>query len=165
MMETINIEVSSNVAEAYRNFTVNQRQQIEGLINGLLSQLIQERSLEDIIDDMPHQVDAIGLSVTDWIITKLGNSDSVEDPSNKAEQEQARQRFKSHAGSISLGHATGIDNESVDNDMSSPLDHDSSESQGWEVFALNNLNECYSEDEPIYDLTHLKENNSDYERR
>ena len=25
MMETINIEVSSKVAEAYRNFTVNQR--------------------------------------------------------------------------------------------------------------------------------------------
>ena len=48
MMETINIEVSSNVAEAYRNFAVNQRQQIEGLINGLLSQLIQERSLDDV---------------------------------------------------------------------------------------------------------------------
>lgn len=33
MMETINIEVSSNVAEAYCNFAVNQRQQIEGLIS------------------------------------------------------------------------------------------------------------------------------------
>ena len=60
-METINIEVSSNVAEAYRNFAVNQRQQIEGLINGLLSQLIQERSLEDIIDDMQKQAMSNGL--------------------------------------------------------------------------------------------------------
>ena len=130
-----------------------------------MSQQLTLELSDEVYNTLQHQADAIGLSVTDWIITKLGNSDSVEDPSNKAEQEQARQRFKSHAGSISLGHATGIDNESVDNDMSSPLDHDSSESQGWEVFALNNLNECYSEDEPIYDLTHLKENNSDYERR
>ncbi len=62
MMETINIEVSSNVAEAYRNFAVNQRQQIEGLINGLLSQLIQERSLDIIIDDMQQQAMSNGLT-------------------------------------------------------------------------------------------------------
>ena len=126
-METINIEVSSQVAEAYRNFAVNQRQQIEGLINGLLSQLIQERSLDEIIDDMPHQADAIGLSVTDWIITKLGNSDIAQNQQN--------------------------------------FDQDSPESQSWEVFALNNLNKCYSEDELIYDLTRIKENNLDYKLR
>jgi len=62
IMETINIEVSSNVAEAYRNFAVNQRQQIEGLINGLLSQLIQERSLDIIIDDMQKQAMSNGLT-------------------------------------------------------------------------------------------------------
>ncbi|MGL5034372.1 MAG: hypothetical protein ACRC6M_11295 [Microcystaceae cyanobacterium] len=62
MMETINIEVSSNVAEAYRNFAVNQRQQIQGLINGLLSQLIQERSLDIIIDDMQQQAMSNGLT-------------------------------------------------------------------------------------------------------
>lgn len=46
--------------------------------------------------------------------------------------------------------------------MISSLDQDSSESQSWEIFALNHLNQCYSEDEPIYDLTHIKENNLDY---
>ncbi|MFM7573475.1 MAG: hypothetical protein ACKO4S_10145 [Snowella sp.] len=51
---------------------------------------------------------------------------------------------------------------SVDNDMISPLDQDSPENHNWEVFALNNLNKCYSEDEPIYDLTRIKENNLDY---
>jgi Tfp pilus assembly protein PilO len=61
-METINIEVSSQVAEAYRNFAVSQRQQIESLINGLLSQLIQERSLENIIDDMQQQAMSNGLT-------------------------------------------------------------------------------------------------------
>ena len=62
MMETINIEVSSQVAEAYRNFAVSQRQQAESLINGLLSQLIQERSLDDIIDDMRQQAMSNGLT-------------------------------------------------------------------------------------------------------
>jgi hypothetical protein len=130
-----------------------------------MSQQLTLELSDEVYNTLQHQADAIGLSVTDWIITKLGNSDRVEEPSNKAQPEQARQRFKSHAGSISLGYATGINNESVDNDMISPLDQDSPENQNWEVFALNNLNKCYSEDEPIYDVTHIKEYNSDYERR
>jgi hypothetical protein len=32
-------------------------------------------------------------------------------------QEQARQKFKSLAGAISLGHATGADNQAVDADL------------------------------------------------
>ncbi len=79
-------------------------------------QLILELS-DEVYSILQDQADAIGLSVTDWIITKLGNSDRVEEPSNKVQQEQARQRFKSHAGSIRLGHATGIDNESIDADL------------------------------------------------
>ncbi|MGL5035265.1 MAG: hypothetical protein ACRC6M_15870 [Microcystaceae cyanobacterium] len=130
-----------------------------------MSQQLTLELSDEIYNALQHQADAIGLSVTDWIITKLGNSDSVEKQSSNTQQEQARQHFKSHAGSISLGFATGIDNESVDNDMISSLDKDSPESQSWEVFALNNLNQCYSENEPIYDLTHIKEYNSDYERR
>ncbi|MHC5827308.1 MAG: hypothetical protein ACYT04_68390, partial [Nostoc sp.] len=33
------------------------------------------------------------------------------------EKEAARQRFRSHAGSINLGYATGVDNESIDADL------------------------------------------------
>jgi hypothetical protein len=33
------------------------------------------------------------------------------------QQEEARQRFRNHAGAISLGYATGIDNESIDADL------------------------------------------------
>lgn len=72
-METINIEVSSNVAEAYRNFAVNKRQQIEGLFNGLLSQLIQERSLDEIIDDMQQQ--AISNGLTEEILAEILKDD------------------------------------------------------------------------------------------
>jgi hypothetical protein len=82
-----------------------------------MSQQLTLEVSDEIYNALQHQADAIGLSVTDWIIIKLGNSDSVENPPNKTQQEQARQRFKSHAGSISLGYATGIDNESVDADL------------------------------------------------
>jgi len=34
-----------------------------------------------------------------------------------AQQEKARQRFRNHAGSVSLGYATGADNESIDADL------------------------------------------------
>jgi len=34
-----------------------------------------------------------------------------------AQQEEARQRFRNHAGSVSLGYATGADNESIDADL------------------------------------------------
>ena len=130
-----------------------------------MSQQLTLELSDEIYNALQHQADAIGLSVTDWIITKLGNSDSVENLPNNTQQEPARRGFKSHAGSISLGYATGIDNASIDHDIISLLEQDSLESQSWEVFALNNLNQCYSEDEPIYDLTHIKEYNSDYERR
>ncbi|MFM8294781.1 MAG: hypothetical protein ACKN9E_09575 [Microcystaceae cyanobacterium] len=72
-METITIEVSSNVAEAYRNFAVDQRQQIEGLINHLLSQLLQKRSLEEIIDEM--QTQAMSNGLTEEILLEILEDD------------------------------------------------------------------------------------------
>jgi len=72
-METITIEVSSNVAEAYRNFAVDQRQQIEGLINHLLSQLLQKRSLEEIIDEM--QTQAMSNGLTEEILSEILEDD------------------------------------------------------------------------------------------
>jgi len=35
----------------------------------------------------------------------------------KAQKEAARLRFQSHAGAISLGYATGADNESIDAEL------------------------------------------------
>jgi hypothetical protein len=72
-----------------------------------MSQQLTLELSDEVYNTLQHQADAIGLSVTDWIITKPNNT----------QQEQARQRFKSHAGSISLGYATGIDNESIDADL------------------------------------------------
>jgi len=89
-----------------------------------MSQHLTIELSDEVYSILQHQADAISLSVTDWIITKLGNSD--------------------------------IDQNFVNFDQDFPENHN------WEIFALNNLNKCYSEDEPIYDLTHIKENNLDY---
>ena len=56
---------------------------------------------------------------------------------------------------------TKLGNSDITQDKQN-FDQDSSERKNWEVFALNNLNKCYSEDEPNYDLTRIKENNLDY---
>ena len=74
-METITIEVSSNVAEAYRNFAVDQRQQFEGLVNRLLSQLLQQRSLEEIIDEMQKQANSNGL--TEEILAEILKDEDI----------------------------------------------------------------------------------------
>ena len=44
------------------------------------------------------------------------------------------------------------------------LETDTQETGNWEDFALNNLNQCYAENEPEYTLESIKEYNSNYER-
>ena len=85
-----------------------------------MSQQLTLELSDEVYNTLQNQADAIGLSVTDWIITKLGNSDIAQNQQN--------------------------------------FDQDSPENHNWEVFALNNLNKCYSEDELIYDLTRIQEN-------
>jgi len=44
----------------------------------------------------------------------------------------------------------------------SPLDNISDD---WEYFSLQNLNQCYGDNEPEYSLDSIKEYNDNYERR
>jgi len=44
----------------------------------------------------------------------------------------------------------------------SPLDNISDD---WEFFSLQNLNQCYGDNEPEYSLDSIKEYNDNYERR
>lgn len=92
-----------------------------------MSQQLTLELSDEMYNTLQHQANTIGLSITDWIITKLSDANITQNQRS--------------------------------------FDQDSLESQGWEVFALNNLNNCYSEDDPTYDLTHIQENNPDYERR
>ncbi|BAZ09294.1 hypothetical protein NIES4071_11020 [Calothrix sp. NIES-4071] len=45
------------------------------------------------------------------------------------------------------------------------LESDTQERESWGNWSLENLNQCYGEDEPEYSLESIKEHNPDYERR
>jgi len=81
-------------------------------------QLILEIS-DEVYADLQRKANAVGISITEWIVTVLNRQGAV---ANRVvlsleQQEQARQKFKSHAGAISLGYATGTDNEAIDADL------------------------------------------------
>ena len=81
-------------------------------------QLILELS-DEVYADLQQNANAVGVSVAEWIVVLLGNQGSHVSKTLQSvvRQEEARQRFRNHAGTISLGYATGIDNESIDADL------------------------------------------------
>jgi hypothetical protein len=52
-----------------------------------------------------------GIPLEQWILNQLSPSHSYSDPV------QARQAFQAHAGSLSLGYATGSDNDTIEADL------------------------------------------------
>lgn len=84
-----------------------------------VSQQLTLQLSDEIYADFQQKADAAGLPMTEWIITVLNqqNRSLQADSPLTAQQEEARQRFRNHAGSIRLGHPTGSDNESIDADL------------------------------------------------
>ena len=69
---------------------------------------------------LQQKVKAVELSISQWIVATLSEQDIAADEVGidlSETQEQARQRFRSHAGAVSLGYATGVDNDSIDADL------------------------------------------------
>jgi CTP synthase (UTP-ammonia lyase) len=60
-METISIEVEPEIARAYQNSSSTERKKIQLTFNVLFKQIMNTRSLEDIIEDMQAQAKANGL--------------------------------------------------------------------------------------------------------
>ena len=92
-------------------------------------QLVLELS-DEVYVDLQQKANAVGLPIADWIVAALSTQNTLSTQSNGiqnsgvssvlhsvAQQETARQRFRSHAGAVSLGYETGIDNESIDADL------------------------------------------------
>jgi len=81
----------------------------------------QELTIElsnEVYTALQQKANAVGLSLTEWIVAALSKQDNtVNEVLHSAQQEEARQRFRKHAGAISLGYATGIDNEGIDTDL------------------------------------------------
>lgn len=84
-----------------------------------MSQQLTLEFSDEVYADLQQKANAVGLSITEWIVTVLTHqSNGVSRVLRSVEQqEEARQRFRSHAGAISLGYATGADNESIDADL------------------------------------------------
>ncbi|MCG5059439.1 MAG: hypothetical protein KA714_16025 [Limnoraphis sp. WC205] len=61
-METITIQVDPEIAKAYREAEPEKQQKIATLVNNWLKSIIQEKSLEKIIEEMQEQAKANGLT-------------------------------------------------------------------------------------------------------
>jgi hypothetical protein len=81
-----------------------------------MSQQLTLEISDEVYADLQRKASAIGVSITEWIVTVLSRQDAVAVLSSE-QQEQARQKFKRHAGAISLGYATGTTNEAIDADL------------------------------------------------
>jgi Tfp pilus assembly protein PilO len=72
-METITIEVEPEIARAYQNSSSTERKKIQLTFNVLFKQIMNTRSLEDIIQEMQTQAKANGL--TQEILDEILNED------------------------------------------------------------------------------------------
>jgi hypothetical protein len=84
-----------------------------------MSQQLTLELSDEVYADLQQKANAVGLSIAEWIVAALSTqSNGVSRALHSlSQQEEARQRFRSHAGVISLGYATGMDNESIDADL------------------------------------------------
>jgi hypothetical protein len=74
---------------------------------------------DEVYADLQQKANAVGLSIAEWIVTVLNSQSNGVNKviHSEAQQEEAKKRFRNHAGAISLGYATGVDNESIDADL------------------------------------------------
>jgi hypothetical protein len=84
-----------------------------------MSQQLTLELSDEVYADLQQKANAIGLSIADWIVAIVSNQNGsvIKILHSAARQEEARQRFRNHAGAISLGYATGVENESIDADL------------------------------------------------
>ena len=92
-----------------------------------MSQLLTLELSDDVYAALQQQADAIGLSVAELIVTSLDGQHGLLTGAKlqpEVQPEEAHQRLFSYAGAISLGYATGIDNESIDADLAKAYAND-----------------------------------------
>ncbi|HYW18775.1 MAG TPA: hypothetical protein VE956_05560 [Nodularia sp. (in: cyanobacteria)] len=61
-METIAIQVDAEVAKAYQEAEPQKQQKIQTIVNDLLKLIIQDKSLDNIIEEMQEQAKVRGLT-------------------------------------------------------------------------------------------------------
>lgn len=85
-----------------------------------MSQVLSLELSNEVYAALQQQAEVAGVSLAELVVTSIEQqygSLRREKSKTETEKEAARQRFRSHAGSINLGYATGADNESIDADV------------------------------------------------
>jgi hypothetical protein len=84
-----------------------------------MSQQLTLELSDAVYANLQHQANTLGLSATEWIVSILSRPEhgALQVANSTEAQEQSWQRFRSHAGAISLGYATDMDNEAIDADL------------------------------------------------
>ncbi|HAA33651.1 MAG TPA: hypothetical protein DCE56_45380 [Cyanobacteria bacterium UBA8553] len=85
-----------------------------------MSQQLTLEISDEVYATLQQQASAVGLSVSEWLIASLNEQYGLLTGSpvhTETQDEEARQRLLRYAGAISLGYATGIENESIDADL------------------------------------------------
>jgi len=91
-----------------------------------MSQQLTLEISDEVYADLQHKSSAVGVSITEWIVTLLSRqSNLVSNILLSPElQAQARSKFRSHAGAVSLGYATDTDNAQIDADLAKAYSDD-----------------------------------------
>ncbi|MEH2192837.1 MAG: hypothetical protein V7K98_09375 [Nostoc sp.] len=85
-----------------------------------MSQVLSLELSDEVYAALQQQAEISGVSLAELVTTSIEQqygSLRHEKSQTEIEQKAARQRFRSHAGNINLGYATGADNESIDADL------------------------------------------------
>ncbi|MEH2372631.1 hypothetical protein [Nostoc sp.] len=85
-----------------------------------MSQVLSLELSDEVYAALQQQAEVAGVSLAELVATSIEQkygSLRHEKSQTEIEKEVARQRFRSQAGSINLGYATGADNESIDADL------------------------------------------------
>jgi hypothetical protein len=84
-----------------------------------MSQQLTLELTDEVYADLQQKANAVGLPITAWVVAVLSKQSSAGDITlhSAEQQEEALPSFRSHAGAISLGYATGMNNESIDADL------------------------------------------------
>ncbi|MEH2441380.1 hypothetical protein [Nostoc sp.] len=85
-----------------------------------MSQVLSLELSDEVYAALQQQAEIAGISLAELVTTSIQQqygSLRHEKSQTEIEQKAARQRFRSHAGAINLGYATGADNESIDADL------------------------------------------------
>jgi hypothetical protein len=81
---------------------------------------------DEIYKALQDQASIAGLSVSEWLTASLKEQYGAlkSSPLESEAEQEARRRLLTHAGAVSLGYATGTENENIDVDLAKAYAHE-----------------------------------------